>query len=252
MHTTAVPGRTPALEPPLETISPELVLVDPELRLRALEALASPRTGHPASAAGLPIGPASGVAAVRVDEVERPAVRPARSLRRGYVLSVTVIATAAVVLAFALPTVFQPDSGSKRRTAASVPWIPEAVDREPIVTTPRTAREPAAPDVAWRTRRRTPTVASPPAKWTFVWPARASADYYNVRFFRRGKAIFEAWPRQPRLVVPERGVSHGEPFRFSPGRYRWVARPGFGPRARGHYGQSIVVSTWTVAGSEPE
>jgi hypothetical protein len=252
MHTTAVPGRTPALEPTLETISPELVLIDPELRRRALESLRSPRPPELRLAAPVPASPPRGFAPPRVEAQQTPVVvvRSVGGARRRYVVPLVAVVTAAVALAIAQPTMLDGPSSSKRPTVTPSRSTPHSVDHESIATV--SSKQPAAQDLAPSAGRRTPMpVANPSPKWTFVWPARQAADYYNVTFFQGTRAVFEAWPRRPRLVVPARGTSRGHAFRFGPGRYRWVVRPGFGPRADRAYGKPIVVSTWTVAGTEP-
>ena len=250
MHTTAVPGRIPALEPILDTISPELVLIDPELRRRALESLRSPRPPELRLAAPVPARPPRGFAPPSVEAQQTPVVvvRSVGGARRRYVIPLVAVVTAAVALAIAQPTMLDGPISSERRTAAPSRSTPHPVDHESIATVSSKQPDEQAPSAGLRTPM---PVATPSPKWTFVWPAREAADYYNVTFFQGTRAVFEAWPRRPRLVVPARGTSRGHAFRFRPGRYRWVVRPGFGARADRAYGKPIVVSTWTVAGTEP-
>jgi hypothetical protein len=80
----------------------------------------------------------------------------------------------------------------------------------------------------------------------FAWLPRRSARYYQVRFFRGARIVFEAWPTEPRVTVPLRGEFRGKPFAFTRGRYGWIVRPGLGPRSRPRYGKPIVRSVWTV------
>jgi hypothetical protein len=252
MHMTAVPGRIPALEPILDTISPELVLIDPELRRRALESLRSQGPPELRLATPVPARPPRGFAPPRVEAQQTPVVvvRSVGGAHRRYAVPLVAVVTAAVALAIAQPTMLDDPSSSERRTAAPSRSTPHTVDHESIATV--SSKQPAVQDLAPSAGRRTPMpVATLSPKWTFVWPARQAADYYNVTFFQGTRAVFEAWPRRPRLVVPARGTSRGNAFRFGPGRYRWVVRPGFGARADRAYGKPIVVSTWTVAGTEP-
>jgi hypothetical protein len=74
----------------------------------------------------------------------------------------------------------------------------------------------------------------------FVWPPVDGADYYQVQFFRGGKLFYDAKTPGPRLTVPKTLV-------FRPGSYRWVVRPGFGPRSENRIGQPVVDSAFTVA-----
>jgi hypothetical protein len=96
------------------------------------------------------------------------------------------------------------------------------------------------PEITRAKRRR--TLGGP----LFVWVPVARASYYNVRFIRGRTKVYEAWPTKPRLRVPLKGVYKGRRFAFVPGRYTWRVRPGFGPRSRREYGQPIVISIWRV------
>jgi len=240
-----------------EAISPELALVDPEIRRRARETLPSgPGTsrvpgGHLPSARSLVRGPVA-----PTHSADTVAMRPASTTVRGWLLPVAFLAGAALVLATARPATLDADRRDE----------PTAIERQrPLrgsdlslrrnaaVSPRRTAtpvsaqREPIARPAAQRAKRRTPrTPARTQIAWTFVWPAHPGASYYDVKFLQGRNTIFEAWPRRPRLVVPAHGVSRGRPFRFSRGRYRWVVRPGFGPQAHRRYGPPIVLSGWTV------
>jgi hypothetical protein len=44
------------------------------------------------------------------------------------------------------------------------------------------------------------------------------ARAYVVTFFHRGRVVFRARPKRPRLVLPRT-------FRFRSGSYRWTVRP---------------------------
>jgi hypothetical protein len=80
----------------------------------------------------------------------------------------------------------------------------------------------------------------------FTWLRSHRARYYHVRFFRGARIVFEAWPTEPRVLVPVRGTFRGKRFAFTNGRYRWIVRPGLGPRSKPRYGEPIVRSVWIV------
>ena len=80
----------------------------------------------------------------------------------------------------------------------------------------------------------------------FVWLPLRGADYYHVRFLKGTRTVFEAWPTDPRVTVPMRGTFRGKRFAFTDGRFRWIVRPAFGPRASARYGAPIVRSVWAV------
>jgi hypothetical protein len=80
----------------------------------------------------------------------------------------------------------------------------------------------------------------------FVWLPLRGADYYNVRFLKGTRTVFEAWPTDARVTVPVRGTFRGKRFAFTKGRFRWIVRPAFGPRASARYGAPIVRSVWAV------
>jgi hypothetical protein len=77
------------------------------------------------------------------------------------------------------------------------------------------------------------------------WVTLRRADYYNVQLFRRRK-ILSAWPTRPRYQLRARWTHAGHDQRLEPGRYRWIVWPGYGPRARVHYGDPIGRSTFIV------
>jgi hypothetical protein len=129
------------------------------------------------------------------------------------------------------PSSVRPRPGSTAKPAAQprAAATPER-PRSPRRVAPKLERPRGAPPVARST--------FVPAR-VFGWVPQRGADYYNVRFFRGTRTIFEAWPTQPRLILP-RGM------RFGRGTYRWVVRPAFGPRAQARFGKPIVESKFAV------
>jgi hypothetical protein len=118
-------------------------------------------------------------------------------------------------------------------------------ETKPSPRTARAARQASRPPTrrAERTRKSTP---APVPTRLFVWLPSREASYYNVRFFKGTRTIFEAWPTDARVTVPMRGTFRGRRFAFTNGRYRWVVRPAFGPRSSARYGEPIVRSVWAV------
>jgi hypothetical protein len=82
----------------------------------------------------------------------------------------------------------------------------------------------------------------PLLRWTPVRNAR----YYNIQLFRAGRKILSAWPTKPRYRLKLRWRYGGERHRLTPGRYRWIVWPGYGPRTRADYGRKIGPSTFRV------
>lgn len=238
-----------------ETISPELALVDPELRRRARETLPEGLGGHRAgSADALSKHRPAGVAETAAETHETVAMRPRRNAVRRRLLPAAIMAVALLVLVTARPTALDFDGRDKRpATPLRSSFRNGDVSVGRIATPVAAQREPIVRPVAESTSRRARgTPARTQVAWTFVWPSHPAAAYYNVRFLRGQRMIFEAWPHRPRLIIPAQGVSRGRAFHFSEGRYRWIVRPGFGSRARRRYGQPIVLSTWTVARTASE
>ena len=263
MTNTNHPSELPRAPSGPDAVSPELALVDPDLRRQAQDALpvrperpaTTPRREPP------PESPRSAAAVPSLDQLppypdeSTPTTatpRPKRRRRRRLVLAgLALLAAAGVALAVAEATVVERRPAGRVGGAALQPSPPNAADAQSQAPRRQAATTTVAPAETNGSIRTETAAPNPPAQedvhWTFVWPAVAGADYYNVRFSRAGRTILEAWPRRPRLVVPERGVSRGRAFRFTRGRYRWVVRPGFGRRSRRDYGRAVVLSTWTVA-----
>jgi hypothetical protein len=109
------------------------------------------------------------------------------------------------------------------------------------VRAPRQASPPPAPR-----REGTRKSTAPVPTRLFVWLPSREASFYNVRFFKGARTVFEAWPSDARVTVPMHGTFRGRRFSFASGRYRWVVRPAYGPRSSARYGEPIVRSIWTV------
>jgi hypothetical protein len=78
------------------------------------------------------------------------------------------------------------------------------------------------------------------------WMRVRRARYYNVQIFRAGRKILTAWPVRPRYQLAKRWMYAGKSHPLSPGRYRWIVWPGFGPRSHAEYGKPIGRSNFVV------
>jgi hypothetical protein len=67
------------------------------------------------------------------------------------------------------------------------------------------------------------------------WGRVPGASYYNVQLFRDAKRIYSAWPTGHEVGLPATWRWSGHRFRLRPGRYRWYAWAGFGPRRLASY-----------------
>ena len=191
-------------------ISPELVLVDPELAARARAALPD----HPWPAP------------VRIE----PATRRRRlSIPVAPTFSILSLAAFAAILGVSfLPTRDQPTFAAEGR-------------RIPTAASSATAKaQGAARRPAGKPRRlgRPERGQFKPAP-TFAWPPRAGAAYYQVALFRSGRRFFHARTRAARLTLP-RSV------RFKSGTYRWTVRPAIRSRKGIRLGHPIVDSRFRI------
>jgi hypothetical protein len=264
---------------PLEPMSPELALVDPEAARRARERLelfdGSPATGfsanqiriRPSTAPSvrdrlladgtdpdlLIAGPETSEELPRLEAPDQPPAAPARSRRRTVLaVTATVLATIAGMAALALVSLRSRSDEAVARTTPAATAGGDTARSTGKVAAGRPRKGRARREV--RSQRSKPparvTNRKPPRRVvrttrTFVWPSVPRATRYRVEFFRRGRKIFEASPLRPRLELPQRWQYKGRRFRLTRGTYRWRVRPAFG-RFSPRLGQPITSSTWIV------
>jgi hypothetical protein len=245
----------------LEPISPELVLVDPELRAIALSDLQAhwQSTFADAGIAALPTRTVSSEAtpnrktATRYEREFGPPLADG-SRRATWARWITSLAVLVVFggAGYVVSAWTAPDAGRSSvrtapsarptvvGTAASLPAQPHDATRNQAIHRVPKAASTSSP------RSRANEVMTPPTTRTFVWPRIQHAAYYEVRFFRNGRLVFEAWPSQPRLQLPSRWLQGGHARRLVPGPYAWRVFPVFGSRAKPHLGAAIVRSRWVA------
>ena len=242
-------------------ISPELVLVDPELAAEARASLPDPAPAAPAA---------------RPAPVVRQVPAPPRRRRRGTFLRLVAAAglvslTAGVALAF-VPRVddeprlapssapapapapqapARPQPGPAPPPAArSTPPPPRA--RPPAAPPPAAVRPPAAPPAPPRTARKVaPPPAPPPAPArraarrprpparVYSWAPTNGAVFYHVAFTRNGKPFHAQQTRLPKLRLPAG-------LKFPPGRYRWSVRPALVGDSGIVVGEPVLVRSFRV------
>ncbi len=87
-------------------------------------------------------------------------------------------------------------------------------------------------------------VKSPPR---LLWAAVPKATYYNVQLYTVKGKVLSAWPGSAKLKLSRSWRYAGRRFELKKGLYRWFVWPGFGPRARGRYGQLLGQGTFRVS-----
>jgi hypothetical protein len=264
-----------------EPLSPELVLVDPELATLARKGLRAVGTS-PSSARqevapderadarttreAYDEGPASwfDLSAISADDVDTDSSVASRGGRGGLVVLIAAlvgVAAAAAVTSIRLQDVDDAGGGfvgrvpesvqAPARTTAETSRNQRASERSrarPGTASPRRSRPIAqkrsTKPIVQQKKRLRPRPPAAPRTRVFVWPAVSRATFYKVEFFRRGRKIFEASPTTARIELPIRWVYRGRRLRLTPGTYRWDVRPVFGPRSRPRYGALITRSNW--------
>ena len=257
-----------------EPVSPELVLVDPELAPRARAALPERPWWEP-----VPVRPR------RPEPVEPPrpklvAVEPPAppERRRRRALTFTVrIPVVGLVLVLLLAAAFaaielglfrsddqRPHLAAARTASAAVPRTTTPA----TTTTARPANPPGKPKPTTTTRKAltpppTTTQAQPKPKPAakpkpkprakpkrrvrrgpvpareYAWRSFAGALFYQATLMRNGRSIYQARTVQPHVRLPAS-------IRFTPGSYRFVVRPGVVGDAGVQYGTPILEKRYQV------
>ena len=218
----------------LEPHSPELALVDPELRALALSLLA-PTTPDSllVSARSRPpdllesIEPCTGplVLARRLLASEGPMFRVALTFATLLAAFLGVLAgmgghpsTAAV--SSAAPTQVEPEPTASATTGKSEPLVPRVLPAPALRPAVNSAQRP-------RSSSKAPAASSPAqtAVRRFAWAEDATASAYRFELFRGQTLILRRETRAPYLQVPATWRSFGKTFMLAPGKYRWYVWP---------------------------
>jgi hypothetical protein len=200
-----------SIQPHLNEVSPELVLVDPELRARLLPQLTSfdvPDVLRERS----PIVIAQPV--VSLETVAPLETRERRHSERGRSLLVTLIAASVTINALFVYSKWDDDVRS-----AAVPVAARADSTPASSSLSTTTQALVAPTISWQ-------------------PV-TGASYYNLVLWRGHRRILDLWPTSTRVILPGAWDYRGQRGSVSPGRYLWFAYPGFGPKTSAHYGTPV-------------
>ncbi len=212
-------------EPANGPISPELVLVDPDLAAGARAAL--PDRPWPASV-----------------RIEPPTPTPDRRIPVAEILSILSLAALVGILGVSLlpardqPTFaaegqrIQPAAPSPTTGASTQPTTPQGTNS----STKRTGGAPRKPAVKPSGARKLPRFK--PTR-TFAWVSQVRTAYYQVAFFRNGRRFYQTRTRSARVALPRR-------VRFTPGDYRWSVRPAFRVKNGTRLADPIVDSTFRI------
>jgi hypothetical protein len=283
-----VPPRTMSAQPRLElvtsedvlaeeVISPELVLVDPELAARARARLELPRSApyvvpQPVVPRTVPLPepvPLLADVVPVVPDAPKPApvvvaLQPLQPVPTPAAEDPLVVSHAPVVEQPPPPVVRaasprRPSRVSKLRLltvgiaiglvggiiAADV-WMPPSAS---VTTVPRTVPpvggtkvEPKAETAEETSKAKPATTAPTVAAPAFVWVAVPGATRYEVVFERAGKTVYRATTTLTRLELPPSWRFEGATHRLVPGRYRWTVWP----LKKGKRGPAVVSSDYTA------
>jgi hypothetical protein len=179
----------------LGPVSPELALVDPELRERAR--------------ALMPDVPGIRVRRREIGEPELAVVHvPAWETHRRRLATVSALLAASVAslgLAITLAASVDRTPSSVARPAATVDAAPRT---GPLVTDPTPA--PTAPSA--------PVVPGP----RFIWAPQRGAVGYRVALYRDGRLIFEQDVKKPTIALASTWTYRGRFEQLTRGPYRWL------------------------------
>jgi hypothetical protein len=205
-----------------ELVSPELVLVDPELARRLRPIASKGGWSPPVSAAVLIPAP---VVALRPAATQTVPPRTASPQGTPRALRSVVIAVVAASSGFAAGALFHGEEGATRGTVQAL--APEGGRLAPPVSQhtasiAKSARRRLAGPTRVPTKTRTATRR---VNRQVSWQQTRFATFYNIVFIRRGARALETWTRRTELPAAA--------LRLRAGKYRWTVRPGYGnPRLR--------------------
>jgi hypothetical protein len=80
----------------------------------------------------------------------------------------------------------------------------------------------------------------------FRWTAVRRASFYNMQVYLKGQKILSTWPGKARQSLTRTWWYGGRRYALRRGLYVWYVWPGFGPRAKGRYGQLLGQGSFKV------
>jgi len=214
-----------------EVVSPELVLVDPELAAVARASLFEPLAITPVSSCEhtrAQVGKSSSQAlaalsnaALAMDD-ERHSPQHAR--RSWHALLGVAAATILTLLLLDVRvqvgrTPASAEAPQKPPTPASAETLPK-----PAVAAPAPPNRAPIASAAKRVHAKAEHAMRPRVR-RFAWAPTKGASAYHVELFRHEARIFAADTRQPQLAVPARWQMNGRQQKLSAGEYRWLVWP---------------------------
>ncbi len=213
----------------VETVSPELVLVDEVLAELCRSGLPEPdntiarvetliRTSRMASLARRSMEVPQGPSADRVESTRHIARRPARRWSAAFAGGL-----AAGTLVVALLVGVRVDLGGTPAGADSV--VVDEVSAPPVSTTSLVpVQKPRKPvDKPRNTDRRPRTTKPSPQR--FAWAPSPGASGYHIELFRGSSKVFEADTTRPALTIPTHWVFEQKRQILQLGSYRWYVWP---------------------------
>ena len=206
----------------LGPVSPELAMVDPELRQAALELLPDlPRPVPQPVAVERPVVVPLPSTLAPVPEL----APPRRRSRLGLLASAAGVVALGVLLTLVVGREEQPSQRARQTqsvAAAVSPTTATVTQPEPTATTPAkpppTATTPAkSPPAATTPATSKPAHASAVQGQTFVWVTSPDAAAYEFQLFQGGERIFRARVDDAKLELPGRWRQAGRPHALLPG-----------------------------------
>jgi hypothetical protein len=196
---------------PEEAVSPELALVDPELRERL-----ALRDTAPEDAPQAPTGSADAA----------PPRTQGRRQRR-ILLAVTAAVLVAVGVAFAAIRADRHANGPASSSAPASRSTDLGVSAAPRSEGAKSADNSSGRDFAWA-------------------PARGAVRY-QVEIVRNGRVVYSAAARAAHIHLPQRWKSNGRTMTLAPGKYHWYVWPLTRKGQRIIRGSAIVATTFQIA-----
>lgn len=219
---SAMPGSDCVTVKTLEAVSPELVLVDPELGARERARLPEPVVDSRLVSAEVGLGPTSHhpVRTLKASSPTSAGGRP--SLRRQSWRVPTGVAAAIVVGLLLLD-------------------VRVEVGRSPAAAETSSALPAATPEAAPPAPSRDPSPQSEVRR--FAWARVKGAARYHIEIHRGQMRIFVRETRKPEVTVPRAWILDGQPQALRPGEYRWYVWPIVSGRRAG---QAVVQASLSI------